>query len=520
MKTLKLKFNNNQITVLTKNQIELFFKNIKFLILISTFLILSLVINIFGLLIINSNLKFFNPNEKITYINLLIIITSVFLVMQTVYLTVSCFITQIKNKVHTTELRFGYKVKNIYLSRLFFVLSVAFVSLLVMFLISSIFFAIGKTQDSNQTIYLYRLYISSFGWYASFIFLSIVITIILSRFLPESATSIIATILALLLLFFPAISGFLGNFSSNFVGGNMDYDGRDDALFLIKEGYQRKLVAGMEGDETLKEIYTDFAFVRNNSRFSNLPGPEFWKNDIKNNQIENYYDFYQSIVVILREGSQITSWNQIPEISLVTNVASKEPITKLVQKLKTHQTMTKYNYLLNFMLKYTKNYEVLKSLDMFFQPFFDDEDRAEIKEKLSSDEYYFIKTCNYLLDLIDVQQSKDITASDAYDDWMSNIKNRIKKSRISNLFNPLYHFSLMFNGIDYHNQFLYDAFSQQQIAYGIVPNIDFTGDLNDLKQPFKLKQIVPTEAIYLFYWVVGAGLIWLSYLRFNQKIRK
>jgi len=57
----------------------------------------------------------------------------------------------------------------------------------------------------------------------------------------------------------------------------------------------------------------------------------------------------------------------------------------------------------------------------------------------------------------------------------------------------------MFNGVDYHNEFLYDAFSQQQIAYGIVPNIDFTGNLNDLNQPFKLKRIVPTEAIYLFY---------------------
>jgi len=163
MKTLKLRFNANQITVLTKNQIELFFKSIKFIILISTFIILSLVVNIFGFLIINSNLKLFSPNEKITYINLLVIINSIFLVIQTIYLTVSCFISQIKNNVHITELRYGYKVKNIYLSRLFFVLSVSFCSLLVMFLISSIFFAIGKSQDSYQAIYLYRLYISSFA---------------------------------------------------------------------------------------------------------------------------------------------------------------------------------------------------------------------------------------------------------------------------------------------------------------------------------------------------------------------
>gem|GEM_PF-3163669 len=93
-------------------------------------------------------------------------------------------------------------------------------------------------------------------------------TIILSRFLPESATSIIATILAFLFLFFPAISGFLGNFSSNFAGNNMDYDERDDALLLIKEDYQRKLITNMENDETLKSIYSDFDFVNQNIRIS------------------------------------------------------------------------------------------------------------------------------------------------------------------------------------------------------------------------------------------------------------
>ncbi|MCL6429134.1 hypothetical protein LT335_00696 [Spiroplasma sp. JKS002669] len=526
MKTLKLRFNANQITVLTKNQIELFFKSIKFIILISTFIILSLVVNIFGFLIINSNLKLFSPNEKITYINLLVIINSIFLVIQTIYLTVSCFISQIKNNVHITELRYGYKVKNIYLSRLFFVLSVSFCSLLVMFLISSIFFAIGKSQDSYQAIYLYRLYISSFAWYASFIFLALVVTIILSRFLPESATSIIATILAFLFLFFPAISGFLGNFSSNFAGNNMDYDERDDALLLIKEDYQRKLITNMENDETLKNIYSDFDFVNQNTRISwneLVAGPKLWNlSDSENSQIENYNNFYQSIVMTLRQGPQITSWDIIPEISSVAHIKAKEPIGKVVQKIITNKASEKYNYLLNFIIKATKNYEVLKSVNVFFQ-YLDDYSANEkefIKANFTSDEYYFIKTLNTLLFSIIERKSDDVTSYNSYDDWMSDIKSRIKKHRISNIFNPLYHFSLMFNGVNYHNEFLYDAFSQQQIAYGIVPNIDFTGNLNDLNQPFKLKRIVPTEAIYLFYWALGAGLIWLSYLRFNKKARK
>ncbi|MCL8209545.1 hypothetical protein [Spiroplasma attinicola] len=524
MKTLKLRFNANQITVLTKNQIELFFKSIKFIILISTFIILSLVVNIFGFLIINSNLKLFSPNEKITYINLLVIINSIFLVIQTIYLTVSCFISQIKNNVHITELRYGYKVKNIYLSRLFFVLSVSFCSLLVMFLISSIFFAIGKSQDSYQAIYLYRLYISSFAWYASFIFLALVVTIILSRFLPESATSIIATILAFLFLFFPAISGFLGNFTIFIVDYDY-YDRRDDALLLIKEDYQRKLITNMENDETLKNIYSDFDFVNQNTRISwneLVAGPKLWNlSDSENSQIENYNNFYQSIVMTLRQGPQITSWDIIPEISSVAHIKAKEPIGKVVQKIITNKAMEKYNYLLNFIIKATKNYEVLKSVNVFFQ-YLDDYSANEkefIKANFTSDEYYFIKTLNTLLFSIIERKDYDFTSNDTYSD-RNTIKSRIKKSQISNIFNPLYHFSLMFNGVDYHNEFLYDAFSQQQIAYGIVPNIDFTGNLNDLNQPFKLKRIVPTEAIYLFYWVLGAGLIWLSYLRFNKKVRK
>jgi len=90
--------------------------------------------------------------------------------------------------------------------------------------------------------------------------LALVVTIILSRFLPESATSIIATILAFLFLFFPAISGFLGNFTIVIVDYDY-YDLRHDALLLIKEDYQRKLITNMENDETLKSIYSDFDFV-------------------------------------------------------------------------------------------------------------------------------------------------------------------------------------------------------------------------------------------------------------------
>jgi len=48
----------------------------------------------------------------------------------------------------------------------------------------------------------------------------------------------------------------------------MDYDERDDALLLIKEDYQRKLITNMENDETLKSIYSDFDFVNQNTRIS------------------------------------------------------------------------------------------------------------------------------------------------------------------------------------------------------------------------------------------------------------
>jgi len=171
-----------------------------------------------------------------------------------------------------------------------------------------------------------------------------------------------------------------------------------------------------------------------------------------------------------------------------------------VQKIITNKAMEKYNYLLNFIIKATKNYEVLKSVDVFFQYLDDysDNEKEFIKANFTSDEYYFIKTLNTLLFSVSERKDYDFTSNDTYSD-RNGIKSRIKKSQISNIFNPLYHFSLMFNGVDYHNEFLYDAFSQQQIAYGIVPNIDFTGNLNDLNQPFKLKRIVPTEAIYLFY---------------------
>lgn len=520
MKTLKARFNANQITVLTKNQIELFFKNIKFIVLTSTFIILSLVINIFGFLIINNHFGYINPGHKITYINLLIVATSIFLIIQTIYLTVSCFISQIKNNVHTAELRYGYKVKNIYLSRLFFVLGVSFLALLIMFVISSIFFAIGKSQDGYQAIYLYRLYISSFAWYGSLIFFSIVVTIILSRFLPESATSIVATTLMILFLLFPIISSFVNNIWYY----TDDISTRD----LIAEDYYRKLINDVEtGDETFKNLYSDFEAVykqRQNSTYLIL-GPKMWDlSDSENNQIENYNNFYQSIAGILQNGSQITSWDAIPETSWDSNITEKEPIGKLIQKLRTNQVMQKYSYLLNFVDKYTKNFNILTwSYILHSLSYYGYSEIEKIQTTFSSsDEYYFIKTLNTLLYAI-AERKNETTLSRSYTpDEIKTLNKLINKNRIMNIFNPLNHFNLMFNSIDYHNEFLFNvAFEQDEVFfYGVTSNVRFTGNLNDLNQSFKLKRIVPVETIYLFYWVLGAGLIWLSYLRFNKKIKK
>jgi len=108
----------------------------------------------------------------------------------------------------------------------------------------------------------------------------------------------------------------------------------------------------------------------------------------------------------------------MPEISSVANINIKEPIGKVVQKIITNKVMEKYNYLLNFMIKATKNYEVLKSVDIFFQ-YFDDYSANEkefIKANFTSDEYYFIKTLNTLLFSIIERKSDDVTSYDSYDD--------------------------------------------------------------------------------------------------------
>ncbi|MGL5268290.1 MAG: hypothetical protein ACRC8P_00750 [Spiroplasma sp.] len=510
-----MKFSASQITILTKNQIQLFFKNYKFDIFLAGIFLVNLLLDIIGLVFINSDV---NPSEKWIKVNILIVLNSLLVVILTIYVTINCFVGQIKNNIHKTELRYGYKVKNIYLSRILFIVGFSTFYLLAIFIVSLLFFGFNY---QNQDLFIYRLYLSSFAWYAILIFLSIVITLLLTRFLAESFATILSTILAILFILTPALVGLSANMSRS---SSNDSNFKDYSYeLLINENYKRNLYHDLMSDEATKNIYQDFQFVSEIKDWNDdelLMGWKVW--NLKPEEFAKIKNYVNLVTIVQsyfeNNANQISSWNKIQEFHETSNIIN-EPITKIIIKLQTVKEMEKYNFLLKTMKNYTNNFSILRSLDILHQlGSLGIDNSKEITSKYkSSEEYLFVRTLNVLFFKLSGGPFDSIIVNP-----IEIMREAVKKDKIANIFNPLRHFNLMFQSIDYNNKFLFNFFGKEQMFYANVANINFSfsGDSNDLSSMLKLKQNVPIEIIYTFYLVLGSLLIWLAFLRFNKKIKQ
>jgi len=195
---MKFKF---QLLILCNNPLHLFFKDKKIITFLSSLLLINILINILYVVILNSSES---SNTKLLIINALIILNSVFYLAFTIFSSIKIYLTNLKNNIHLVELRFGYKLKNIYFSRVTMIILINLAYLLLTFIISLIFFA---SIFIPNNILIYRAFISSFGWYAILILVGITLSLFLSLFFSELITSITVSFLMILFLLVPTISG-------------------------------------------------------------------------------------------------------------------------------------------------------------------------------------------------------------------------------------------------------------------------------------------------------------------------
>lgn len=498
-----MKNNLLQMNILIKNQIEMFFKNRKFIIFISIIFGLGLILNFIGL----SSIKQNNEIEKMGEIDSLILSNCILLVLKAIYITKICFINQIKNNIYKIELRYGYRIKNVYYSRIIFTLGYLICYLILMFGISLIFFS-ATYQDENLTIY--RLYVSSFGWYAILIFLTIVSSLIFSWLFSQTLANIFSTIMALFLIFLPLIGGVIINIRST---NNLPF-----YLMLLQEQYVSSLENSVKNNTLTNDIYNNFEGIikdkENNqnenkvNNTNNFLGIKFWEiEDSTKSKYPNYVMFFQDVDQVFKNHKSITNWEDIWEFSNDFFYVQDEPINKIINKLLSFELMFKYKDVLQVMKKYTNNFGVLKDLELIKIP-----DKLllleeEVKKKFNNcDEYLFTRTLNALF--IKILELKDL--SENISKIIEDIDEIIAKDWRLNLLNPVRHFNLMFQSINYNNY----ALSNLMAKSFHVPNIKVYRD--DMKA-IHFKQNVSIELIYCFYFIIGCIVIILLFLAFKKK---
>jgi len=300
---MKFKF---QLLILCKNHLRLFLRDKKIIIFLSSLLLINILINVVFAVVLNSS----EPSDsKISIVNTMIILNSVFYLVFTIFSSIKIYLINLKNNIHLVELRFGYKLKNIYFSRIIMIILINLAYLLLTFIISLIFFA---SLFIPNNILIYRAFISPFGWYAILILVAITLSLIFS----ELVTSITTSFLMILFLITPSIIG-LG--TSNIT----DQNNGSWYYYLTKENHSKKLIEEIKKLGHGEELLIEFNQISKNYKFIN-------EGSLLNLELIHDYTYYNEFINYFSEkikliGDQsLIAWTNIQDFSQRTNIIDKK----------------------------------------------------------------------------------------------------------------------------------------------------------------------------------------------------
>jgi len=553
------KFNENSQFKTIKNikllgvlKIKLYYKKISTLILFSVFIVTILVIDIVGIFMIKNA----DAESLLNKINTLVLVLSILLFIITAYITINIFREEISHNIHSLELRYGYKVRELFISRIFSSLVIILSFYLVLLFIN---LAFGLPQNQLMSIFAYRLYISSLAWYILIILIAYSLSILFSSFF-SSIISIISVFLALALVLLGVIKG--GSFSSAGYQESI-HDPNTIVIKSVESMYKNQKknefykslneidpiissqylllqsVINKNADDEIIQNEIDPLLFMNSLYF----GPKGWTNwndlvNDKNSHIKEIIYLYSYFNDFFTKNKFDYNYEDI--IGLIDDVNQNkiEPLANLLKAME-DKVDNKYKDLIKTLFRFNHDIKALKLLNINYKWTIFSDINNIAKEIELRKIYDFIITNE--IDPVEVlfykllSQSFAISANSYNNSQSKNYLNIIERKikdetkryvenqRKNLIFNPLVQFATAFNSVNYYDFYLDNILSSSRDSFNGTTNYIFSFlDETDENNPgtYEFNRVIYPELIYVSYSLISVLIIFGSYFKFKRRLIK
>ncbi|ATZ18506.1 hypothetical protein ESOMN_v1c01210 [Williamsoniiplasma somnilux] len=503
---------------------------------------ITLIFNITGLFqIIN-----FNRRNVLTLINLFISINSLTFFVFMTLITIKLFRTDLADKLVNLETRYGISVSKVFWSRFITTLMI-FGSIIIVSLLVNL--VIAFSYEGLENVFVYKLFVSSVGWYSFSLALAICVGIFFSSFFKEA----IATSFSLIIyIFFMAIAAFGTSYTPTYLSDRsssiqMYQDMKNAEIYNAAKKISPNLFLIEEFANSIiyKDGPSDAPTTSSNSNFINLTfGPknwEKWEIDPKYDDLIKMYKYFDKEIF----SKKVLSINDDQIYGF--NYQSSYPIEPTKQLIKNILSEVKYEYrdLVATMYKFYNNPEALYYLNLQVQfdrdsaPFHSGEQfKKHIKFLgIENDEYLFFKILSFSLkDASSIHTKQELHKNIKYsqknlgsilnDSFImnNNVKEydvRAKEAINEKWWNPITQIGAMFNSTNYSNPILSQILIERSDLF-ISKNTYFLNqkpsDINS--ENIKLIRTPQLEIIYFEYSFIFMLIIFGSYFKFRNNILK
>ncbi|AUB31568.1 hypothetical protein [Spiroplasma floricola] len=488
-------------------------------------LIILTLVSFFLLILIDSISIYlvlaFNDYSQLILINKLIIATSSVLIALLVLIHCShLFILQKNEGLWKIDLNFGYSEKSIFLSRIllsYFLILVLIISKLLINLI--IYLSINK----YDSLWAYQFFITPFGWYSIFAFFIPIVVLVFSVLIKSSISMVASTSFTIFILLLPLLTIFFSVLTST-----TDFNKNQAFSDALKNQIFYNIKKQIDRDDLSTTIYNENytkRYIESNGQIEAFIMSGYDEKQI--NSDKEYWKFINAVESQIDANQRdLLSWNQIQEWSNKT-VLIKETPGKIFDKINFNFD-SKYGNILNAYKQFILNWNIWRNINeenpksgILLNPI----NKYKIEAKTTATKFMFRKSFESMLfnvyEVMQVALETNSRNGIAIANPIVTLQQKQKSYLISNLLNPISHFNLMFNSINYqkNNTFL-DYYNYHSIFYAKTYNSKVVGKKGELYLVNKIKPLLDVLFIYLFYFAIGSLIIVLMYKKWKRSLKK
>ncbi|WP_156923084.1 hypothetical protein [Mesoplasma seiffertii] len=426
------------------------------------------------------------------------------------------FILQKNEGLWKIDLNFGYSGKNIFLSRVllsYFLSLVLIVSKLIVDLI--IYFSINK----YDSLWAYSFIIAPFGWYSIFAFFIPIIVLVFSVLIKSNLSMITSTLFAIFILLLPAFSIF-----SVLAASSNDFNKQQAFADALKNQYLYSIKKQIDADEFSTIIYNEaqerykYAFEKERFIMSGYDNKQAEDSQYWNfiNDIEQQIDVSQANLI---------SWTEIQEWSNKT-VAIKETPGKILDKVN-FSIDSKYKKILTIYQDFATNWNIWRDISQdnpVNGVITNSINKMTVKSQTTATKFLFRKSFESML--FDVCEAMEVIPEPTNKNVIGVnpvvvLQEQQNSYLFANLLNPITHFNLMFNSINYKkNNGLIDYYNYNSMFYNKSYNSKVIGKKGQMYLVEQIKPLLNVSFVYLFYFAIGCLVIFLIYPKWQKNLKK